>query len=96
MIAVIATLTVQPGKEADFEAVFTDLAAKVRANEPGNKLYQLSRSRETPNVYKVLELYTDQDALVAHGKTEYFRAAGAGLGAVLGGAPVIEYLDTVG
>ena len=32
MIGIIATLTIQPGKESEFEAVFTDLAAKVRAN----------------------------------------------------------------
>ena len=96
MIGVVATLTVQPGKESEFEAIFTELAATVRANEPGNKFYQLTRSRETPNVYKVLELYVDQEALTAHGKTEYFRAAGPKLGAVLGGAPTIEYLDAIG
>ncbi len=96
MIGIIATLTIQPGKESEFEAVFTDLAAKVRANEPGNVLYQLTRSREQANVYKVLELYTDQDALTAHGKTDHYRAAGPKLGGVLGGAPTIEYLDSVG
>ena len=96
MIGIIATLTIQPGKESEFEAVFTDLAAKVRANEPGNVLYQLTRSREQANVYKVLELYADQDALTAHGKTDHYRAAGPKLGAVLGGAPKIEYLDAIG
>jgi quinol monooxygenase YgiN len=96
MIGIIATLTIQSGKESEFEAVFTDLAAKVRANEPGNVLYQLTRSREQANVYKVLELYTDQDALTAHGKTDHYRAAGPKLGGVLGGAPHIEYLDSVG
>ncbi len=96
MIGIIATLTIQPGKEAEFEAVFADLAQKVRANEPGNVLYQLTRSREAANVYKVLELYADQEALSAHGKTEHYRAAGPKLGGVLGGAPHIEYLDSVG
>jgi len=95
MIGVVATLTVQAGKEKEFEAVFLELAAQVKANEPGNLLYQLTRSREDGTVYKVLELYTDQDALTAHGKTEYFRAAGPKLGGVLGGAPKVEYLDAV-
>ncbi len=42
-IGVIATLKVQDGKGAELESVFRDLAAQVRANEPGNKLYQLCR-----------------------------------------------------
>jgi quinol monooxygenase YgiN len=96
MIGVVATLTVQPGKEKEFEAIFIELAAQVRANEAGCHLYQLTRSRESANVYKVLEVYADQDALSAHGKTDYFRAAGPKLGGVLGGAPHVEYLDAVG
>ncbi len=95
MIGVVATLTVQPGKEKEFEGIFLELAEKVRANEPGCQLYQLTRSRESANVYKVLEVYSDQDALSAHGKTDYFRAAGPKLGGVLGGAPHVEYLDAV-
>jgi len=34
-IGVIATLTVAEGKNDEFESVFADLAAAVRANEPG-------------------------------------------------------------
>ena len=96
MIGIIATLTIQPGKESEFEAVFADLAQKVRANEPGNVLYQLTRSREAANVYKVLELYTDEDAVKLHGGTEYFKAAGPKMGPCLAGRPEIEYLDGVG
>jgi quinol monooxygenase YgiN len=95
MIGVIATLTVAEGKNAEFEAIFTDLAVQVRANEPGNIAYQLTKSRANPQVYKVLELYTDQDALTSHGQTEYFKAAGPKLGPCMGGRPEIEYLDGV-
>jgi quinol monooxygenase YgiN len=72
------------------------LAKQVRANEPGNLAYQLTKSRTEPNTYKVLELYKDQDALTHHGGTDYFKAAGPKFGAVLGGRPEIEYLDGVG
>ena len=96
MIGVVATLTIQEGKAQDFETHFTALAAKVRELESGNHLYQLTKSRTEPNVYKVLELYADQDALTHHGKTDYFRAAGAAFGGLLAAAPHIEYLDTVG
>jgi quinol monooxygenase YgiN len=95
MIGIVATLKVQDGKNAEFEGIFRDLAEKVRANEPGNLMYQLTKSRADPNTYKVLELYKDQAALDLHGGTEYFRAAGPKLGPCLGGRPEIEYLDAV-
>ena len=38
-IGVIATIRVLPGKEAEFEGVFAELAPAVRANEPGNSYY---------------------------------------------------------
>ena len=95
MIGVVATLKVQEGKGPEFERVFLDLAAKVKANEPGCIMYQLTRSRTDPNQYKVLELYASQEALTEHGKTDYFRAAGAAMGPTLGGRPEIEYLDAV-
>lgn len=95
MIGVVATLTVAEGKGPDLEKVFADLAAKVKANESGCLMYQLTKSRTEPNVYKVLEMYASADALSAHGQTEYFKAAGPGIGACLGGRPSIEYLDAV-
>lgn len=94
-IGVIATLTVAEGKNAEFESIFTELAATVRANEPGNLFYLLTRSRTDGQLYQVLEGYADQEALNAHGQTEYFRAAGAKLGLCLAAAPNIEYLDAV-
>jgi quinol monooxygenase YgiN len=96
MIGIVATLKVQEGKEAEFEAVFVELTAKVRANEPGNLLYQLTTTRSDPKVYKVIELYTDQDAVTAHGATDHFRELGRKMGAFMAGRPDIEYLDAVG
>jgi quinol monooxygenase YgiN len=92
-IGVIATLTVAEGKNAEFEAVFAELSAAVNANEPGCEFYSLTRSKANPQVYKVLERYVDQAALDAHGKTDYFRAAGPKLAPCLAAAPDIEYLD---
>ena len=95
MIGIVATLKVQEGKNAEFEGVFRDLAAQVRASEKGNLAYALTKSRSDPNTYKVLELYTDQAAVDHHGQTDYFRAAGPKLGPCLAGRPEIEYLDGV-
>ena len=35
-IGVIATIRIQDGKAAEFEAFASELAGRVRANEPGN------------------------------------------------------------
>lgn len=95
MIGAVATLKVQDGKTADFEKVFGELSRQVRAGEPGCLTYQLTKTRDEPNTYKVLELYASQDALNQHGSTDYFRAAMPGIGACLAGPPVIEFLDAV-
>lgn len=95
MLGIVATIRVQDGKDAEFEGVFGELAAKVRANEPGNLLYQLTKSRTEANTYKVLELYKDQDALAQHGGTDYFRELGRKMGPCLAGRPEVETLDAV-
>ena len=94
-IGVLATLKVQDGKTADFEAVFGELAGQVRANEPGNKLYQVFKSRKEANTYVVMEIYADQAALEAHGKSDHFRAAGPKLGPTMAGRPDVQYFDSV-
>jgi quinol monooxygenase YgiN len=93
-IGVIATLRVQSGKEAEFEAVFAELAPAVAANEPGNSYYRLFRTEET-GVYKVLECYDDAAAVEAHRASDHFRTLGAKLGPCLAGAPEIERLSAV-
>jgi len=95
MIGIVATLKVQEGKNAEFEAIFTELSGKVRANEPGNLLYQLTKSRADPNTYKVLELYQDQDAVAAHRVTDYFRELGRKMGPCMAGGAEVEMLDGV-
>lgn len=95
MIGVVAVLRVQDGKGEDFEAIFKDLTAKVRENEPGNLMYQLTKSRADANVYKVLELYKDQDALTHHGQTDYFKELGRKMGPCMAGRPEVELLDGV-
>ncbi|KQZ18296.1 putative quinol monooxygenase [Caulobacter sp. Root1472] len=95
MIGVVAVLKVQPDKTADFEKVFLDLQNRVKANEPGCLVYQLTRSRTEAGTYKVLELYASQNALKHHGGTDYFKAAGAAMGPLMADRPEIEYLDAV-
>jgi len=94
-IGVVATITIQEGKNAEFEQAFLALTEQVRANEPGNIFYILHRSKADPQVYKVLEQYHSEADLVAHGKTEYFQAANKVLATMVAAAPEVEVLDTV-
>ncbi len=95
-IGIIATLTVVEGQNAAFEAGFLEGAAAVRANEPGNHLYTLTRSNDDPQVYKVMEIYADEAALAAHGLTDHFKEMGRALRGTLAGPPTIERLTVVG
>ena len=94
-IGITATLKAQEGKEADLEATFGELSKAVRANEPGNKLYTLCKSRKDKGTYVVLEIYENDAALDAHRNSEHFRAAGPKLGAVLAGRPDVLIMDVV-
>ncbi len=95
MIGIVATLKIQDGKAAEFEAAFKEAMAAVRANEPGNLFYELVKSRTDPTVYKVLEGYTDADAIAAHSSSDHYKALGPKLGPCLAGRPVVELLDGV-
>ena len=95
MIGIVATLKVKAGEGSKFEDVFKKLMAQVRANEPGNIVYQLTKSRAEPDTYKVLEIYKDEDALGAHRGSDHFRSLGREMGAFMDGRPDIELLDGV-
>ncbi|HAC59591.1 MAG TPA: antibiotic biosynthesis monooxygenase [Rhodobiaceae bacterium] len=95
IIGIVATLPVQAGKEAEFEKIFGDLRTKVKANEKGCLQYDFFKSKSDSSTYIVMEQYATQADLDAHGKTDYFRAAGPALGSVLGGAPTLQFLDKV-
>ena len=94
MLALIAKFDVVEGKEAQFEQHLLGLAAKVRANEPGNELYTLCRDED--GNYLMLELYRDAESLAAHGQSDHFKAAGAGFQGLLAGRPEIQRLEVVG
>jgi quinol monooxygenase YgiN len=94
VIAVVATIQVKEGKEAEFEAVMKDLAEKVRANEPGTTHYQVCKSTQGPT-YVVLENYTDQDAFTHHTTTSYFKEASPKMGTCMAGAPKIEFFEVI-
>ena len=96
MIGVVAVIRTKEGREAEFERVFAEMTAGVKSKEPGNRMYQLTRSRAEPRLYKVLEMYDDQAALDAHGTSDHYREGGRKLRDLVEGRPEVEVLDAVG
>ncbi|MBQ0718591.1 MAG: antibiotic biosynthesis monooxygenase [Gammaproteobacteria bacterium] len=94
MLGVIATLTIQDGKQEGFEALMRDLAAQVKAKEPDCTFYELNKTDDA-TVYVMMEQYTDQAAFDAHGKTPHFQELGGRLGEFLGAAPDIKIMQGV-
>ncbi len=94
-VGLIEIIKVQPGKNSEFEAVFTELTSQVLANEEGCLFYALHKSKSDPQTYKVLEQYKTADDLKVHGKTDFFIAANQKLAGMVAAAPDIEVLDAV-
>ena len=94
-IGVVATIKIKEGTNAAFEAVAQEMMAAVRANEPGNTVYQFCKSKTEPTTYVVMEIYADQAALEAHGKSDHFRSIGPKMGPSMAGRPDVQYFDTV-
>ncbi|MFT6408616.1 MAG: quinol monooxygenase YgiN [Arenicella sp.] len=94
-IGVTAILRVQEGKNEEFEAVFKQLEEAVNSNEDGCNFYALHQSRDDAQAYMVLEQYADEEALAAHGKTEYFKRLGAEMGSCMAAAPDVTLFDSV-
>lgn len=96
MVAVIAKLTVQEGKEEEFKAAGSEMVAAVKANEGGRTLqYSLTQSQKAPNEFVFIELYADDGAMADHSKTPHMAAFGGKIGAMLAGRPEITRLNIV-
>ena len=95
MLTVIGHVQIQPELCEEFERLFLEYAARVKANEPRALVYQLNRCRDAPGAYRVIEMYRDAAALEAHRATAYFQPAISAMGACLEGQPRTEFLDSV-
>jgi quinol monooxygenase YgiN len=73
MIAVIATVKVKEGREAEFESLFAQLKALVTAHETGTVAYDLFLPRNDSGFYKIIEHYLDADHWQSHKEASYTR-----------------------
>ena len=95
MICVLVKVKVKKNKQKEFEEIFKCLSKKIRENEKGNIFYQISKDRDEPLTYIVMEHYIDQESVDLHGKSDHFRAAGPKLGECIEGRPIIKHLDAI-
>ncbi|MGN8027653.1 putative quinol monooxygenase [Microbacterium sp. 22242] len=67
-----ATWTAKPGEEETVRSALEKLSPASR-QEPGNLYYQAHQSAEEPNVFRIFEVYVDEDAFAAHGTYPHFQ-----------------------
>jgi quinol monooxygenase YgiN len=91
---VIAKLTAKEGKRDELVRRMGGLLDVVN-EEPGTLVYSIHTSTAEPNVIYFFELYTDQSALTAHASSDGLKAAGAGMGDLLGAAPELYTCEMV-
>jgi len=94
-IGVIVRLKTNPGKGPDFEAAFAVQAAGVRADEPGNRLYELVRSRNEADAYVVMEIYESAEAFEAHRTAPHMAANRPNMAGLVAPGTQVEIFDVV-
>jgi quinol monooxygenase YgiN len=66
-----ATWTAKPGEEETVRTALAQLSPASRA-EPGNLYYQAHQDPQEPGVFRIFEVYVDEDAFRAHGTSPHF------------------------
>jgi heme-degrading monooxygenase HmoA len=95
MIVELAQLTITPGRETEFEAVFR-LAIKEIAASHGYLAHELRRSVETPNRYVLrVEWATLEDHTVGFRGSPAFTQWRAHVGPFFEAPPVVEHFQPV-
>ena len=95
MYSVMVTMTVRPQEREAFERALAELAAAVKADEPGALCYHVLRSRDQPTRYRVLEIYASKDAFKTHLNSAHVLKVSPQVQRTLASAPELEVLEIV-
>lgn len=94
MILEIATLTIKPGMEAEFEAGVTKAVAAFKASKGCHGL-ELQRSHETPNRYLLFVRWESVEAhMVDFRESPAFQVWRGAVGHCFEAPPVVEHVAT--
>lgn len=73
MYCIIVQTRLHPGKrEAFLAAMLPNATASVR-EEPGCHAFDVIEDRDTPDLFHLYEIYSDEAALAAHKETTHYR-----------------------
>lgn len=95
MIGMMVKIELKPDSDTAFEHAFAAQEAAVRSHEPGNRLYDLFRSRTSPGVYTLVEIYDDEAGLASHRASPHMAAHRAETASFVSREPEIETFDVV-
>jgi quinol monooxygenase YgiN len=93
-VTIVAKIKAKQGSEQQLEQAFRAMISKVRG-EPGTETYVLHRSVQDPTTFVFYEVYKDQAAFEAHGKTPHMAELGNALRGNIDGRPQIDILTVV-
>lgn len=94
-VAVIAKLTAAEGKRDELAAVIADMGMNNVSGEPGTIVYAAHKDQKDENVIWFYELYTDRDALAAHGGSDAMKEFGRATAPLMAGRAELFFLEPV-
>ena len=89
-IRLTVQLSVQDGKGKEFEAHMGQAVGRVKAEDAGCEMYDLYKSVQSDTQYALLESWTTQADLDAHGRANALRATSGGTSEFLDGPAVLH------
>lgn len=94
-VAIIAKITAKDGQRDALRDVFASTGMANAAAEPGTEIYALNEDQNDPDVLWFYEVYTDGDALAAHGSSDAMKALGGEIREYMAARPELTFLNFV-
>lgn len=95
MTCFIATLRIKPGHEAEFERLQRELSELTHANEPDTLVYDIIRSRTSPDTYVVYGRFKDEAAFQLHQATPFHDRLVPPILATVNGDMDLQFFDWI-
>lgn len=94
-VAVVAKIPAAPGRRDELIAAL-QIGLETVEGETGTLQYVLHEDAADPDIVWFYEVYADQEALMAHGTSDAFKALGVAMKPFMGGRPELTFLKPLG